>query len=758
MGNQNGLIKRWIPILCGFLSTAYSVPLHSAEGKPLIGFTPDSASREHTLEAQFDSSLAKNNLRDWMQHLTARPHHLGSAFDKENAEFIAEKFRSWGYVTTIEQFEVLFPTPKVRVVQMIAPTKFTAVLSEPALKEDATSGQISEQLPVYHAYSIDGDVTAEIVYVNFGIPKDYETLAENGIDVKGKIVLARYGGSWRGIKPKVAAEHGAIGCLIYSDPHEDGFFQGDVYPKDAWRNETGAQRGSVADMPLYPGDPLTPGVGATQDAHRLPMNEAATLTKIPVLPLSHSDALPLLKALEGPVVPEDWRGALPLTYHFGPGPTRVHLKVEFDWKQVPLFDVIAKVQGSERPDEWVIRGNHHDAWVNGASDPTSGMVVVMEEARAMSELLKTGWKPKRTIIFAAWDGEEPGLLGSTEWVETHGDELQKHAAIYINSDGNGRGFLNAGGSHSLEKFVNEIARDVQDPQKRISVADRAKALALVKGNPESKKEARDRADFRIYALGSGSDYTPFLQHNGIASLNLGFGGEDNGGVYHSIYDSFDHFTRFVDPKFEYGIALAQTAGRAVLRSANADVLPFEFKNLTDSLDKYFHEIAKLTDEMREETKQKNQLIVDKSFEAVADPAKTFIVPAVKDPVPFLNFAPLQNALAQLRESAANFDKLRNEVASGKRTLTLDQQRALDAMLLNSERTLIRNEGLPRRPWFKHQIYAPGFYTGYGVKTLPAVREAIEQRDWKEAEEQVPIVAKVIEHLAEEVGRAAKIVN
>ncbi|MDB6038018.1 MAG: folate hydrolase [Verrucomicrobiales bacterium] len=758
MGNQYGLIRHWVPIFCGFLSTVYSVPLLSAEVKPLIGFVPESASRERTLEAQFDASLAKNNLRDWMQHLTARPHHLGSAFDKENAEFIAEKFRSWGYETAIEEFEVLFPTPKVRVVEMIEPAKFTAALSEPALKEDATSGQVSEQLPVYHAYSIDGDVTAEIVYVNFGIPKDYETLAENGIDVKGKIVLARYGGSWRGIKPKVAAEHGAIGCLIYSDPHEDGFFQGDVYPKDAWRNETGAQRGSVADMPLYPGDPLTPGVGATKDAHRLTIKEAPTLTKIPVLPLSHSDALPLLKALEGSVVPEDWRGALPVTYHFGPGPAKVHLKVEFDWKQVPLFDVIAKLRGNERPDEWIIRGNHHDAWVNGASDPTSGMVVVMEEARAISELLKTGWKPKRTIIFAAWDGEEPGLLGSTEWVETHGEELRKHAALYINSDGNGRGFLNAGGSHSLEKFVNEIARDVQDPQKKISVAERAKALALVKGNPETKKEARDRADFRISALGSGSDYTPFLQHNGIASLNLGFGGEDNGGVYHSIYDSFDHFTRFVDPKFEYGIALAQTAGRAVLRSANADVLPFEFKNLTDSLDKYFQEITKLTDEMREETKQKNQLISDKTLEAVSDPTKTFIVPAVKDPVPFLNFAPLQNALAQLRESAAHFDKLRNEIASGKRTLTMDQQQALDSILLGSERTLIRNEGLPRRPWFKHQIYAPGFYTGYGVKTLPGVREAIEQRDWKEAEEQVPIVAKVIEQFAAEVERAANSMN
>jgi N-acetylated-alpha-linked acidic dipeptidase len=758
MGNPKIPGNGSIPSLGLIISLLLSVKVFGADSKPLAGFTPESAKQEQALETKFDSSLRRENMRDWMKHLTSRPHHLGSAFDKENAEFIAEKFRSWGYETEIEQFDVLFPTPKLRLVEMTAPSKFTAALAEPPLQEDATSGQTSEQLPVFHAYSIDGDVSAEIVYVNFGIPKDYEVLAEHGIDVKGKIVLARYGGSWRGIKPKVAAEHGAVGCLIYSDPHEDGFFQGDVYPKDAWRNEKGAQRGSVADMPLYPGDPLTPGVGATKDAHRLPIKEAATLTKIPVLPLSYSDALPLLKALAGPVVPEDWRGALPVTYHFGPGPATVHLKVEFDWKQVPLFDVIARLRGSERPDEWVIRGNHHDAWVNGAEDPTSGMVALMEEARGVSELLKTGWKPKRTIIFAAWDGEEPGLLGSTEWVETHGAELQNHAAIYINSDGNGRGFLEAGGSHSLEKFVNEIARDVQDPQKHISVAERAKALALVRGNAEARKELHERPDFRIYALGSGSDYTPFLQHNGIASLNLGFGGEDNGGVYHSIYDSFDHFTRFVDPKFEYGIALAQTAGRAVLRAANADVLPFEFKDLSDSFDKYFKEITKLADDLREETRQKNQLITDKTFEAASDPTKTFIVPALKEPVPFLNFAPLQNALAQLRESAANFDKLRNEIASGKRKLTSEQQRSLDEILLKSERVLIRDEGLPRRPWFKHQIYAPGFYTGYGVKTLPGVREAIEQRDWKEAEAQVPIVAKVIERLASEVERAAKSID
>ena len=755
---QTRLIRFSLPTSL-FLVLLITCFIHSvvAEDKALLGFSPETTQQQRTLERRFDSLLQKENLRAWMKRLTARPHHLGSAYDKENAEFIAAQFRSWGYETEIEQFEVLFPTPKLRLVEMIAPEKFAASLAEPSIKDDGTSGQIDEQLPVYNAYSIDGDVTGEIVYVNFGVPKDYETLAEHGIEVKGKIVLARYGGSWRGIKPKVAAEHGAIGCLIYSDPHEDGYFQGDVYPKNAWRNEFGAQRGSVADMPLYPGDPLTPGVGATKEARRLSLDKAQTLTKIPVLPLSHADALPILRALAGPVGPEEWRGSLPLTYHLGPGPAKVHLKLEFDWKQVPLYDVIGRVRGSERPDQWVIRGNHHDAWVNGASDPVSGMIAVMEEARAISELLKNGWKPKRTIIFAAWDGEEPGLLGSTEWVETHFEELREHAAVYINSDSNGRGFFSAGGSHSLERFVNEVARDVIDPEKKISVAERARALGLTKGSPEDRKEARERADLRIHALGSGSDYTPFLQHGGIASLNLGFEGESEyAGVYHSIYDSFDHFTRFVDPGFDYEIALVQTAGRLILRSANADVLPFEFANFADSLEKYLKEIIKLADDMREETKQKNRLIADKTLEAVADPMKTFVAPAPREPVPYLNFTPIQNALARLQESARAFDMVRKEIASGQIVLSLDEQKSLDEILLKSERTLTRREGLPRRPWFEHQIYAPGFYTGYGVKTMPGVREAIEQRNWKEAEEQVPLVAKVIEQFAEQVQRAGNV--
>ena len=569
-------------------------PKGAAADKPLLGFSAEGSAAQRALEARFDEQLKAENLRGWMKRLSARPHELGSAYGRDNAEFLAAQFRAWGYDTRLEQFDVLFPTPKTRLVEMTAPTRFLARIAEPALKEDATSGQAKEQLPIYNAYSVDGDVEGLLVYVNYGVPKDYEILESHGIDVKGKIVIARYGGSWRGIKPKVAAEHGALGCLIYSDPRDDGYAQGDVYPKGAWRNENGAQRGSVADMPLFAGDPLTPGVAATKDAKRLDRKDAPTLTKIPVMPISYGDALPLLRALEGPVAPEAWRGALPITYHLGAGPARVHLKLEFDWKLVPALDVIAVLKGAERPDEWVLRGNHHDAWVNGAGDPISGAVALLEEARVVSELVKAGARPRRTIVYALWDGEEQGLLGSTEWVEAHADELAAKAVAYINTDGSARGFLSAGGSASLEPFVNEIAKDVTDPETRVSVQERAKAHLQLNGSPEAAKEVRERGELRLPALGSGSDFTPFLQHLGVASLNIGFGDDDSGGSYHSIYDSFDHYTRFLDPTFAYGVTLAKVGGRVVLRLANADVLPFDPTPVADTVAGYAREVQKPT--------------------------------------------------------------------------------------------------------------------------------------------------------------------
>jgi N-acetylated-alpha-linked acidic dipeptidase len=739
------------PMAATALALTISLSTYAADA-PIIGFAAANATKERALESQFDSKISAQDLRTWLERLAAKPHHIGSAYDHDNAEFIASLFRSWGYDTAIEQYDVLFPTPKTRLVELIAPEHYTAKLVEPVLPQDRTSGQTAEQLPVYNAYSIDGDVTGELVYANYGVPADYDVLAKNGIDVRGKIVITRYGGSWRGIKPKVAAEHGAIGCIIYSDPHDDGYFQGDVYPKGAYRSEYGAQRGSVEDMPVYPGDPLTPGVAATRDAKRLDRKDSPVITKIPVIPISYADALPLLRSMVGPVAPPDWRGALPITYHLGPGASRVHLKLAFNWNTVPAYDVIARMRGSERPDEWVMRGNHYDAWVNGASDPISGQVAMLAEAKAIAELAKTGWHPKRTIIYAAWDGEEPGLLGSTEWVEGHAAELAQHLAVYINSDSNGRGFINADGSHTLERFVSEVARDVQDPERNVSVLERLRArLVVLASNDEERKQARERELMRLDALGSGSDYTAFIDHVGIAALNIGYGGEGGGGSYHSIYDSIDHFERFGDPNFVYGVVQAKTTGRMILRLANADVLPLQTSTFAETVGRYSSEVIKLADDTRAKTEEQNREVRNGELELAADPTKPFVEPPLEPVAPYVNFAPLQNAVAHVKRVADDIEKA---CAVATDSGDAARQAKLDAALMHLEQALL-GPGLPNRPWFRHQIYAPGFYTGYGVKTLPGIREAIEQKQWAQANDQIAITAKVLENYASEVEKGAK---
>ncbi|MEQ1624290.1 MAG: M28 family metallopeptidase, partial [Sediminibacterium sp.] len=596
------------------------------------------------------------------------------------------------------------------------------------------------QLPTYNCWSADGDVTAELVFVNYGVPADYETLEKLGIDVKGKIVIAKYGRSWRGIKPKIAQEHGALGCIIYSDPQDDGYGAGDVYPKGAFKNEYGVQRGSIMDMVIYPGDPLTPNIGSTANAKRLDRLSAPNLLKIPVLPISYHDAKPLLEALEGPVAPAAWRGGLPFTYHVGPGKTKVHLKVDFNWNTVPAYNVIAKIKGSTYPDQWVLRGNHHDAWVNGANDPVSGMAAELEEARAIGELLKTGWRPKRTLVYCAWDGEEQGLMGSTEWVEDHAAELQQKVVVYLNSDSNGRGFLGAEGSHALETLVFEAAKDVTDPQTGVSVFDRKRAEEVASAaTPKAKQAAMQEKDLHLGAMGSGSDYSSFIQHLGIPALNIGFGGEDPGGEYHSIYDSYDHYSRFKDPGFNYGVALGKVNGRAVLRMADAEQLPFNFAILQKTIAGYVKELSSTTDQLRENTQIENEVINSKAYALAADPTEKEQLPKTKPAVPFLDFSPVQNALAELE----NASKTLNQYVA--KTGTLSEK--ANAILYRAEQQLLSATGLPRRSWFKHTIYAPGFYTGYGVKTMPGIREAIEQRDWKEAQEQIQIAAGQIKQLA-----------
>jgi N-acetylated-alpha-linked acidic dipeptidase len=720
--------------------------------KSILGYSKESGEAQLKAEEKFDSYLSTKNIDDWIKRLSARPHHVGSPYGKANAEYMRDLFKSWGYDAELETYYVLFPTPKSRLLELTGSNPYKAKLEEPALKEDGTSNQKSEQLPVYNCWSPDGDVTGELVFVNYGVPDDYIQLERMGIDVKGKIVIAKYGGSWRGIKPKVAQEHGAIGCIIYSDPQGDGYFQGDVYPKGPFKNEFGAQRGSVLDMPIYPGDPLTPNYGSTQEAKRIDRKDAPNLLKIPVLPISYSDAKPLLQALGGPVAPEKWRGALPITYHVGPSVAKVRLKLEFNWDTKPAYNVIAKIRGTQFQDEWVIRGNHHDAWVNGANDPVSGMAALLEEARGVSELMKTGWKPKRTIIYCAWDAEEPSLMGSTEWVEDHWDELSDKAVAYINSDSNGRGFFDADGSHTLETMVNEIAKEVIDPQTGVTVLERRKSADATQASTvKAKKEILAKKNLTIGALGSGSDYSPFIQHLGIASLNLGFGGEDAGGEYHSIYDSYDHYKRFKDPTFEYGVALAKTAGRATMRLTNADVLPFDFKAFQKTVSTYATEVTSLIETMRESTEVENQMIAEKRYVLANDPTERFNPPASKEAVPFLNFSSLQNAVANLEKSAATFSDL--FTASPKPNTNIVN---LNKLLFQSERKLLSETGLPRRPWYKHTIYAPGFYTGYGVKTLPGIREAIEQRNWKEAQEQIESVTSALIKFSVQVDAANKI--
>jgi N-acetylated-alpha-linked acidic dipeptidase len=746
-----GIMKNRFLFLIVVLAAVLLLPVRSittADEPVLAGFSAESSHAERQWEEKFKAIPSPQLMRDYMQRLSARPHNVGTAYDKDNAEWLAAKFKEFGLDTHIETFDILYPTPKERVVELVdGGPKFVAKLQEPAVTGDPTSSQQSEQLPTYHAYSIDGDVTGPLVFVNYGIPEDYEQLERLGVSVKGAIVIAKYGHSWRGIKPKVAAEHGALGCLIYSDPNEDGFKQGETFPAGAWRPRDGVQRGSVADDPIYPGDPLTPGVGATKNAKRLELKDVPVITKIPVLPISYGDAEPLLAAISGAIAPRAWRGGLGMTYHVGPGPAKVHLKVKSDWNGLKtIYDVIGKIPGTTNADQWIIRGNHHDAWVNGAQDPISGLIAVMEEARAMGQLVKDGWKPKRTIIFCAWDAEEPGLIGSTEFAEEHADELKAHAVAYINSDVNGRGYFGAEGSHTLEKFINDVARDIQDPETKLSVWKRAQLRQI--GRPDEiseRQEARARTDLRIGALGSGSDYGAFLQHDGVAALNLGFGGEDGGGIYHSIYDDFYWFTHFSDTDFVYGRALAQTAGTAIMRLADADLLPFEFGNFSDTMQTYLKELKTLAQKSRDEIIERNRELDEGVFAAMTDPKVKSVPPKKETVPPFLNFAPLDNATDSLARASTEYRKaVERATANGGAAIAKASLAEVNAALMESEHKLTLEEGLPGRPWFKHFVDAPGQYTGYEAKTLPVVREAIEQKQWKEADAGIVVTARVLE--------------
>ncbi|HXY21012.1 MAG TPA: transferrin receptor-like dimerization domain-containing protein [Gemmatimonadales bacterium] len=665
-----------------------------------------------------------DTLRAQLVALSAFPHEAGTERSHRVAAAILARFRAFGLDASIEQFEALMPRPLSRSLELISPRRYRALLREPPVPGDPTSGQ-RDQLPTFNAYSPDGDVTGDLVYVNYGVPDDYRTLDSLGISVRGRIVIARYGRSWRGIKPKVAAEHGAIGCLIYSDPRDDGFFQGDTWPRGPMRPPQGVQRGSVMDIPVYPGDPLSPGWASEPGSRRLPIAAARTLATIPVMPISYGDAVPLLRSLEGPVAPASWRGALPLTYHVGPGPGRARLALRFEWKTRPLYDVIAVIPGATRPDEWVLYGNHHDAWVNGAADPVSGQVSLDETARALGALLRTGWRPARTIVLAAWDGEEWGLLGSTEWAEKHADELSQKAVVYFNGDVNEQGWFGASGSPSLEEFLLEVARDVPAPTGGgRSALQAAQQHRREQRGRDSAGVATDTA-LSLGALGSGSDYTAFVDHLGVASLDVRYGGATEDGIYHSIYDDYTFYLRFLDSSLTAEVAEARTVGTAVLRMADAPVLPFEFGAAARKFARYVDELVHLA--------------------------------AVRDSGGRLDLSPLRQAVARLAAAAARYEGALARLDGISEADVRARSDALDRvnqMLYRTERAVSDTGGLPARPWFRNLIYAPGLYTGYAVKTMPGIREALELGRPEEAVVQAARVTAAVGRLADEVGRAA----
>jgi N-acetylated-alpha-linked acidic dipeptidase len=728
-----------------------------------LAATDDQAS----LEAGFDASIHPDDLRDWMKSLASQPNHVGSPHDKANAEWILAQFKSWGWDAHIETFDVLYPTPIEESLELIAPKRFKVTLQEPPIKGDTSATATEPALPAYLAFQGDGDVKGDIVYVNYGMKDDYDTLEKLGVSVKGTIVIARYGEGWRGLKPRLAQEHGAIGCIIYSDPHDDGYAQEATYPAGAMRPPHGIQRGSVEDMTLYPGDALTPGVGATKDAKRLAIADAPVILKIPALPISYADAQVLLSAIGGQVAPAGWRGSLPITYRVGPGNAIVHLAVKSDWSLKPIYDVVATMKGSTYPDQWIVRGNHHDGWVFGASDPLSGQVALLSEAKAIGRLVASGWRPKRTIVYTSWDGEEPGLLGSTEWAETHGDELKQKAVLYINTDGNSRGILGMAGSQDLENLATAAASDLTDPETGTPVLARMRArIRLDALDPSAKEKDHLKAaakmagdperDVPIDALGSGSDYSTFIEHLGLPAMNIEYGGEGrSGGVYHSRYDTFEHHSRFVDPGFVYDAMLAKTIGRIVLHVADSDLPVQRAGDFAGEMAQDVSEVKKLATDGREKAETQAGLLRDRAFALAADPTKPSGTPTALLPVPAFDFSPLETASTRLTASAKAYD---DALAKNGGSLSADRLARLQALMLTIDQTLTSDTGLPGRPWYKNLIYAPGTLTGYGTKTLPGVREAIEQERWADVEKYTKLTADVLNAYSARLDQATAVLN
>ena len=677
--------------------TIFAFPLSSQTSSNLRGFTPTNSTVQKKYEEAFKQLTSPEICRQELRRLTEEPHLAGTANSHKIAQYLYNKYQEYGLDAQIYEYEVYLPYPIEVRIEMIAPSQYLAVGKEESWEWDKDSFE-TNIVAGYNAYSPDGDVTADLVYVNRGLPEDYQKLAEMGISAEGKIAIARYGGSYRGVKAKIAGEQGAVGLIIYSDPADDGYMKGDVYPRGPWRSADAIQRGTVKYIFQYAGDPLTPGWASTKGAHRIPIAEATDLPQIPVAPLAYRDAAPLLKALVGPNVPVGWQGGLPFAYHIGPGPTKVHLKVRSEHKNRPIYNVVAKLKGIENPDQWVILGNHHDAWVYGAADPGSGTASLLEVARCLGQLAKEGYRPQRTIVFASWDAEEFGILGSAEWVEDLSDELQQKAIAYLNVDiaATGTEFY-ASAVPSLKPLVREVTQTVMDPQTHQTVF-------------EAWRQHQENHVPRVGNLGSGSDHSPFIGHLGIPSISMGFHGPY--GVYHAMQDTFYWMEQFGDPTFRYQVAMTQIWGILALRLASADILPFDYGAYADEL---LSHLKAIQNENKHSTITKDSperlRILLREWEKIA--------------------ADLHRALAIQLENG-----------------NLVETAAINRSLQGLEQILTSESGLPLRPWFKHLAYAPGLNSGYAAAVFPGIQDALEMNDEAQASIEVDRLAKAFQRMIE----------
>ena len=689
--------------------------LVAQERPSLMGFTAQRSTEQLGWESVMAAVPDAQTMREYHRALTRRPHHAGTEENYRLALYLRDLWEGFGFETEMVRYDILVPWPGELKLRLVQPTIIELEVTEPPIPEDPDS-YVEGGLPGMAAYAASGRAEGDVVYANYGRIGDYRRLDETGVSLEGKIVLVRYGGSpaqMRGMKVREAANRGAVGVVIYSDPEDDGYVRGDVYPEGRWRPWQGIQRGSFLDVPIYPGDPLTPFEPSIPGVERIPFEDAVTIQKIPVQPISYGEALKILTHIGGEVVPPQWQGGLPLTYHVGPGPARIEMDVEYDYQQRPVWNVFGKVEGVVEPEKFVLAGGHRDSWVLGARDPTSGAVSLLETARGVAAAVAQGFRPRRSIVFGSWGGEDFFLLGSTEWGEQFASELKENLVVYINRESYTAGNWSASGNHSLERFVIETSRDAPHPE----------SATLF----DAWQSQRPGDALRLGALGSGSDYTVFLDHLGVPSLSLGYGSPN--GIYHSLYDTFEYYQRFGDPGYLYGVAQADMVGRMVMRLANAEVLPFDFTDASRVIAGYVDELIELDEEGQLRSELRAIGAANAEFRAAATETK--------------------GVLARLLTGGAAWVE-QNEA-------TLER---VNALIMQAEREMIDERGLWRRPWYRNLVYAPGYYEGYAAKTLPGVREPMEDGEWDIARAQASMLVEALRRVtsalteAGDVARAA----